>query len=84
MKPLIGTKGTVNFSVDNAVNDFDNFPSDSAFANLAGLNGSTNCGNGSACGFDWGLPFFFGRNVFVSIAGQKVPPGAPAAPWWAY
>lgn len=79
-----GTMGTVNFSVDNAVNDFNNFSSDTAFANLAGSNGGTNCGSGSACGFDWGLPFFFGRNVFVSIDGQAVPSGAPAAPWWAY
>jgi len=79
-----GATGTVNFSVDNAVNDFNNFSSDTAFANLAGPNGGTNCGNGSACGFDWGLPFFFGRNVFVSIDGQAVPSGAPAAPWWAY
>jgi Protein of unknown function (DUF3443) len=79
-----GTQETVNFSVDNAVNDFNNFGSDAAFANLAGPNGSTNCGLGSPCGFDWGLPFFFGRNVFVSIYGQSVPSGSPAAPWWAY
>lgn len=79
-----GSQNTVNFTVDNAVNDFNNFSSDSAFANLAGSNGSSNCGGGSPCGFDWGLPFFFGRNVFVSIDGQSVPSGAPAAPWWAY
>jgi hypothetical protein len=79
-----GSQNTVNFSVDNAVNDFNNFGADSAFANLAGPNGSTNCGGGPPCGFDWGLPFFFGRNVFVAIAGQPVPSGAPAAPWWAY
>jgi hypothetical protein len=79
-----GTQNTVNFSVDNAVNDFDNFGSDTAFANLAGPNGDSNCGSGTACGFDWGLPFFFGRNVYVSIDGQSVPSGAPAAPWWAY
>ena len=79
-----GSQKTVNFSVDDAVNDFNNFGSDSAFANLAGPNGSTNCGSGTACGFDWGLPFFFGRNVYVSIDGQSVPSDAPAAPWWAY
>jgi hypothetical protein len=79
-----GTQNTVNFSVDNAVNDFNNFPSDTAFANLAGSNAGSNCGGGTPCGFDWGLPFFFGRNVYVSIDGQSVPSGAPAAPWWAY
>ncbi len=79
-----GSQNTVSFSVDNAVNDFNNFGSDSAFANLAGPNGSTNCGTGTPCGFDWGLPFFYGRNVFTSIYGQPVPSGTPAAPWWAY
>jgi len=79
-----GAENTVNFTVDNAVNDFNSFGADAAFANLAGPNGSTDCGGGSPCGFDWGLPFFFGRNVFVSIDGQPVPSGAPAAPWWAY
>jgi hypothetical protein len=33
-------------------------------------------------GFDWGLPFFFGRNVFVAIQGQSTPGGT--APYWAY
>ncbi|MGA9528751.1 MAG: DUF3443 family protein [Terriglobales bacterium] len=79
-----GNENTVNFSVDNAADDFNNFGSDTAFANLAGPNGSDSCGAGTACGFDWGLPFFFGRNVFVSIDGMSVPSGAPAAPWWAY
>ena len=33
-------------------------------------------------GFDWGLPFFFGRTVFVAIAGQSTPGGT--GPFWAY
>lgn len=33
-------------------------------------------------GFDWGLPFFFGRNVFVSIAGTSAPGGT--TPYTAY
>ena len=30
----------------------------------------------------WGLPFFFGRNVFVAIEGQSTPAGV--GPYWAY
>lgn len=32
--------------------------------------------------FDWGLPFFFGRTVFVGVAGAKTPKGN--GPFWAY
>ena len=38
--------------------------------------------NTSAPCFDWGLPFFFGRNVFVAIEGQNTPAGT--GPFWAY
>jgi hypothetical protein len=78
------TEGDVGFEVDNAVNDFNSFGSDAAFANLAGTNGSDTCAPSTPCGFDWGLPFFYGRHVYSSIYGQSVPSGAPAAPWWAY
>jgi hypothetical protein len=33
-------------------------------------------------GFDFGLPFFFGRRVFVAIAGVATPAGP--GPYWAY
>jgi hypothetical protein len=32
--------------------------------------------------FDWGLPFFFGRNVFVAIEGKSTPGGT--GPYTAY
>lgn len=32
--------------------------------------------------FDWGLPFFFGRDVFVAIEGQNTPSGP--GPYWAW
>ena len=32
--------------------------------------------------FDWGLPFFFGRNVFVAFIGAATPKGT--GPYWAY
>jgi hypothetical protein len=33
-------------------------------------------------GFDWGLPFFYGRTVFRAIFGQSTPGGT--GPYWAY
>jgi hypothetical protein len=67
-----GTSGSVAFSVANAESLFSN-PADFVFADLAGPNPNS---------FDWGLPFFFGRNVFVAIEGKSTPsiPG----PYWAY
>ena len=64
--------GTVDFSVANADSLFSN-ASDSAFGDLAGP---------APNDFDWGLPFFYGRNVFVAIEGTNAPGGT--APYWAY
>ena len=66
-----GARSTqVAFSVANAegLN-----PPNFAFEDLAGPNPG---------GFDWGLPFFFGRNVFTAIEGQPTPAGA--GPYFAY
>jgi len=68
-----GASGTVNFSVASALTMFSDDPNDAAFADLGG----------PASGyFDWGLPFFYGRNVFTSIEGKTAPGGTP--PYWAY
>lgn len=32
--------------------------------------------------FDWGLPFFYGRNVFTAILGKSTPGGQ--GPFWAF
>jgi hypothetical protein len=34
--------------------------------------------------FDWGLAFFFGRRVFVGIAGKPISGVAESTPLWAY
>ena len=59
---------TVNFSIANAVTLFSHVDN-VAYDNLGGT---------SAVGgaFDWGLPFFFGRNVFTAVEGQSTPAGA--------
>ncbi len=51
---------TVTFSVDNFETVTAANPGDAAFSNLAGPTPYTS-------GFDWGLPFFYGRTVFTAI-----------------
>ncbi|MCW3481296.1 DUF3443 domain-containing protein [Neisseriaceae bacterium JH1-16] len=62
------TSGTVGFAMANAVSLFQNNPSYAAFSNLGGpgLNAAT---------FDWGLPFFYGRQVFTALEGANTPAG---------
>ncbi len=62
--------GTVNFSVANAETLFN------------GNNFVFNDLGGPGSDFDWGLPFFFGRNVYVAIEGKNTPGGM--GPYWAY
>jgi hypothetical protein len=59
---------TVDFSVANADSLFDSNPTGVAFVNLAAPNSLSDS-------FDFGLPFFYGRNVFTAIAGQSTPGG---------
>lgn len=51
-------------TVDDLFNDN---PTAFVFEDLAGPK--------SLDGFDWGLPFFYGRNVFTAIEGQSTPGG---------
>ena len=63
---------TVNFSVANADTLFST-PGNFVFNDLAGP---------SSGNFDWGIPFFFGRNVFTAIEGTSTPNGP--GPYWAF
>jgi Protein of unknown function (DUF3443) len=71
---LNGASGEVEFSVANADSLFNDNATAFVFEELAGPN--------SLAGFDWGLPFFFGRNVFTAIEAKSTPGGT--GPYWAY
>jgi hypothetical protein len=74
---LNGTSATVTFSVANA----DSLLA-SGFAALSNL-AAPIAWSSPVLSFDWGLPFFFGRNVFVAFEGANVA-GVPAGPFVAF
>jgi len=66
-----GTPHALSFSVGN----FDQL--------IAGSNAAINGTAGPNPGtFDFGLPFFYGRNVYTSIEGTTAPGGQ--TPYWAF
>jgi len=67
-----GSSSTVNFTIVSASQLISN-NNDFVFPSLGGPNPST---------FDWGLPFFIGRKVFIAIEGRPTPGGS--GPYWAY
>jgi hypothetical protein len=69
-----GASGTVTLNVANADNLFSDNAGFSAFNDLA----QPSLPGASPNFFDLGLPFFFGRSVFVGIAGKPVPNNATA------
>jgi len=64
---------TVNFTVDNAQSLF--LAGRSVLPTLAGPMGNNTS-------FDWGLPFFYGRSVFIGIEGMASPLGT--GPYYAF
>ena len=75
-----GKAVTVNFRVTNA----DQLPAPNwAFDDIAGSSSSGFAGSGlPSLYFDWGLPFFFGRTVFVALEGHTA--ASTSGPFWAY
>jgi hypothetical protein len=67
--------GTVNFNVVNLVG----LASTITAAQVGGTVSST---TSSSNYFDWGLPFFYGRRVFVVMEGNTV--AGKTGPYWAY
>jgi hypothetical protein len=77
---LNGTTGPVSFSIANADSLFNaNGGTNAAFNNLGGDSGTSP----STDYFDFGLPFFYGRNVFIGIENEPGPNGT-LGPYWAY
>ena len=67
-----GVNAMVSFDVDNADADFAT--NAAALPNLAGPAGSSLQG-----AFDWGLPFFYGRPVYLAFESNSV--AGVAGPW---
>ena len=70
--PYVSPVG-VSFQLSNAEVLFST--SNTAFSDVGGT-----APNGSIA-FAWGMPFFYGKQVYLSIWGQA---GSPVAPWYAW
>ena len=72
-----GAQSSPSFSIANAVDLFDNNPTFAAFSNLGGAAGT----DGSQS-FAFGLPFFYGRNVYTAM--ENMDAGGTDGPYFAF
>ena len=72
---ITSTANTVDFTIDSASTLFSGNSGFAAFSTLGGPNVDPE-------GFNWGLPFFYGRAVFVGIQGRNSSAGP--GPFFAY
>jgi len=85
-----GTQSTVTFSIGNAYTLFNSSPSGTVFNDIGASSGAENqaCASQSSasttnqCAFDFGLPFFLGRTVYIAYAGANTSWGP--GPFFAY
>ncbi len=80
-----GTESTVSFAIANAQTVFNEYPNNSAFDDIGASAGdqSAFCPNGASnCAFDFGLPFFFGRDIYIAYQGANTSAGP--GPFYAY
>ena len=82
-----GLESTVSFSVGNAYVLFDTYQTGTVFDDLAASSGPepTDCSAATqdfSCAFDFGFPFFLGRDVYVAFAGASTTGGT--GPYFAY
>lgn len=76
----LGSSGTPAYNVSFTIGNFDAFlanPSNYVSAQVGG-----DAGSGISGVFDWGLPFYLGRNVYEGIDGFSSSLGS--GPYWAY
>ena len=73
---MAAADGSASRSIDFMVENVESLGNGIHAANVGGPSGSTHAGGANA--FDWGLPFFFGRRVFVGMEN-----GATRG-YWAY
>jgi hypothetical protein len=66
--------GTVSFQI-GSITALQQGSANRVFSNIGGTALQSD-------GFDWGLPFFFGRDVYVGVEGKSSNLGA--GPYWAY
>jgi hypothetical protein len=78
MQGTHGVNETISFSIANT--DTLTNSGNVAFSNQGG---SSSAFFPAGNTFDWGLPAFYGRNVFTAIAGQSTPAGV-AGPYYAF
>jgi hypothetical protein len=71
-----GVTSAVNFTVGNATSIAQTYAGDSALPLLAGP------AFVASSVFDWGLPFFYGRNIYAAVEQQTTPGGT--GPYVAY
>jgi hypothetical protein len=83
-----GNNRAVQFNVSNG--DTLLSTSNTAFSDLAAPTTDFTTTQAEDGYFDWGLPFFYGRNVYTAIWGVNPPStpasgsSVPAGPFWAY
>jgi hypothetical protein len=74
---LTSTQLAANFTIGSATTMFTSNPAAAAYPQLAGPIGAT-----SSQTFDFGLPYFYGRNIFTAIEGHNA--GGSTGPFVAY
>jgi hypothetical protein len=76
---------SINFSVANADSLFSTNSTIAAAVSLAAPSGSVSTDGSTFDGtdtFDWGLPLYFGRNVYTAIENQNTSAGM--GPYFAF